>query len=118
MIRKRRSIDIDIKRRKEFLEETIEESLRAEKECEEEIVSLNKKLSELASEVCFEDTFEGKIKTLEKVAFEKIENILSKLSEATGKEYGSESLSAISLGDLWHKNRTNTLTARISGGRS
>lgn len=87
MIRKRKDIDIDIEAGKANLEAKIDCSIRAEKAYEEDIASLNKRLSELASEICFEDTFEGRIRALEDTALKKIGELLGELSKITGKDY-------------------------------
>ena len=87
MIRKRNEIDFDIKTRKANLETAINDSVKDEKKNDEHITSITKKLSELTSEICFEDTLEGSIKVFENTAFEKIRDILRELSRTTGKSY-------------------------------
>lgn len=87
MIRTKKDIDIEIKAGKADLEVAINDSIRAERSSEEYIASINKKLSELSSESCFEDTLEGRVKALEDKAFGKIKGILKFLSETTGKSY-------------------------------
>ena len=87
MIRKRKSIDIDIETKRMDLGDAIHGSISAENRSEKYIASINKKLSELASEICFEETLEGKVKALEDIASGKIKEIIEELSEATGKDY-------------------------------
>ena len=87
MIRKRKEIDLDIKGKKEYLEIAIDDSVKAEKRSDEYISSIKDRLSELSSEICFEDTLKGKVDIFEQEAFRRIELILKKLSERTGRSY-------------------------------
>lgn len=87
MIRTKKDIDIEIKVGRADLEAAIDDSIRAERSSEEYIASISRKLSELTSENCFEDTLEGRVEALEDKAYGKIKEILKSLSETTGKSY-------------------------------
>ena len=64
--------------------------VKDEKKNDEHITSITKKLSELTSEICFEDTLEGSIKIFEDKAFKEIRDIIKELSKTTGKSYGAD----------------------------
>ena len=89
MIRTRNEIDIDIEAKRRDLGDAIHNSISAENRSKKYIASINKRLSEIASELCFEETLEGKVKALEDTASGKIREIIEELSEATGKDYKS-----------------------------
>ncbi|MCK4330911.1 hypothetical protein KAX02_13860 [candidate division WOR-3 bacterium] len=87
MIRGRKEIELQIKDAKRQLDRVIEGALDREKADEETIKMINNEVAELRSEICFEDTFEGKIEDIEQKSFEIIKVVLKKLSDITGKNY-------------------------------
>jgi len=87
MIRRKPTIDHDIKMLKANIDAAVTISIENEERDNNFVATLQKKLSKLTSEACFEDTLEGKISKLEQTSFDQIKIILKELSDATGKSY-------------------------------
>ena len=92
MIRTKKTIDLDIKIKKQHLNSAIENSIDAEKRSDGYIATIKGQLSELSTEICFENTLEGKVTAFEQKAFKKIDDILKELCGVTGKNYGGMNL--------------------------
>lgn len=85
--RTKKKIENEIRIRKVFLAELVDSSIEAEKRGAEDVKEAEKRLRRLRAELCFEDTFEGKIEEAEEVALSQIEEILENLSLTTGIDY-------------------------------